>query len=264
MSLTVVVSSYNRPDSLARAVRSAVQQPSVERVIVVDDASPTPLKEINAGGRVHWIRHVTNRGICAVRNSGLAEVRTRYVAFLDDDDCLPPDAYLPLLEALSKAMGGSAPIGAAVGSVQVLQDGRISQHRVPPNSRPGEIWGLDAHLLSEPGHSFACKQSAVYPTDFLRGLGGWNEALRSRSQTELFFRICQRAAVVGVPHVAYELSRDDRPRLTGDRNTRKRSYRYLVKTYADLLSDRARRQYFERNHRQNLSRPSWWRRWLGS
>ena len=255
MSLSVVIASFNRPESLQRAIDSALQQKTVEDIIVVDDASPTgTMPKAETGGKIRVERHRENRGCCAARNTGLNRVRTEYVAFLDNDDRLPSGAYEPLLDALARFRSRSDTPTVAVGSVLVEKGGRVIQRRKPPSSEPTQIWGLDAFLLSGPGQTFSCKQAAVFPTQLLRDIGGWNEALRSRSSTELFFRLCSRFAVVGIDHPTYLLNRDPHSHLTDDCEIRETSYRYLLNTYAHLLEEPARLQYFKKNHETMMNR----------
>lgn len=189
-------------------------------------------------------------GICAARNTGLSLVDTEYMSSLDDDDRLLPGAYAPLLEALN---GQNA---VAVGTVLVERGGKLIGRRISPSSMVGQLWGLDRALLNRRGVSFACKQSALYPTTLLREAGGWNEALRSRGQTELFFRLCARYPFIGVDHPVYALSRSASDHSIGDPELRQAGYQYLLETYDQLLSDPERFRYFQRNHAQNLRRSS--------
>jgi glycosyltransferase involved in cell wall biosynthesis len=255
MSLSVVISSHNRPSPLRRAAESALGQVSVDEVIVVDDASRvTPDLSGLDVGRIRLECHKANLGVCAVRNTGLSLVRTDYVAFLDDDDRLLPDAFQPLLDA---PHDGST---VAAGVVVVERKGVVVEKRRPPSSSDGQIWGLDAILLRGGERSFYSKQSAVYSTQILRRLGGWNEDLRSRSATELFFRICTRYAVLGVDHPVYALSRGANDHLTNDRELWAISYQYLLDNYGELLADPERYAYFERSNRARLRRSSKWYR----
>jgi len=65
-------------------------------IIVVDDESAQPVvvpAKTTHGTRVACIRRATNGGPAAARNTGLAEVETSLVAFLDAD-CLPRPSWL--------------------------------------------------------------------------------------------------------------------------------------------------------------------------
>ena len=69
----------------------------VREVIVVDDASPTPL----AAAPLHrLVRREHNGGPGAARNSGLAEVTTAFVAFVDSDTVLTADSAAQWLDPL--------------------------------------------------------------------------------------------------------------------------------------------------------------------
>ncbi len=177
MTLSVVVSSYNRPDSLRIAVASALEQSQVDEVIVVDDASDTSpdLSGLDPR-RLRFERHPVNRGICATRNTGLSMVRTEHVTFLDDDDRLLPAAFQPLIDALGDSLE------VVTGMVIVERGDKTEKVRYPPSSTAGQVWGLDEFLLAGGERSFGCKQSAVFPVRLMRDAGAWNEDLRYRIQ----------------------------------------------------------------------------------
>jgi glycosyltransferase involved in cell wall biosynthesis len=86
---SVVIPTHNRPDLVARAIRSVLAQTVLPReIIVIDDASQPPLTlpEGLWDDRLRVIRHETSIGGAAARNTGLREAPTSIVAFLDDDD----------------------------------------------------------------------------------------------------------------------------------------------------------------------------------
>jgi peptidoglycan/LPS O-acetylase OafA/YrhL len=93
-TVSVVIPNHNSASYLPRAIRSVLGQtyPNVE-VIVVDDLSsedPSPaLAEF--GDRVRLIRHETNGGPSAARNTGAAAASGQVLAFLDADDWWPLD-----------------------------------------------------------------------------------------------------------------------------------------------------------------------------
>lgn len=95
--VSVVIPTYDRPDLLIQAVASVQDQtyPNLE-LIVVDDHSPTPAAEtLAAAGAntpdLHLVRHETNRGANAARNTGIEAATGTFVAFLDDDDRWLPE-----------------------------------------------------------------------------------------------------------------------------------------------------------------------------
>ena len=52
------------------------------------------------------IRHATQRGVSAARNSGIREARGTWTAFLDDDDAWAPDKLVSQLSAATAAGRG--------------------------------------------------------------------------------------------------------------------------------------------------------------
>ena len=89
-SVSVVIPTYNRLKSLPRALESVLRQTFEDiEVIVVDDCSTDGtwdyLQSIH-DPRLRIIRHETNKGGSAARNTGIAAARAVLVAFQDSDD----------------------------------------------------------------------------------------------------------------------------------------------------------------------------------
>lgn len=93
--VTVVVPIQDRSASLARLLASL---PTGVPVIVVDDGSADPeaLRAVCQEFGARLLAHRVNRGPAAARNTGLAQVRTPYVAFCDSD-VLPEPGWLATL-----------------------------------------------------------------------------------------------------------------------------------------------------------------------
>ncbi|GAB3319814.1 glycosyltransferase family 2 protein [Haloplanus salinarum] len=90
--VSVVIPAYNRPRKLERALQSVLdQQYSAIEIIVVDDYSSPPIREVLTvedlpSSSIQIIRHDENRGGSAARNTGIDAAEGEYIAFLDDDD----------------------------------------------------------------------------------------------------------------------------------------------------------------------------------
>jgi glycosyltransferase involved in cell wall biosynthesis len=86
---SIIIPVYNGARYIARAIISALHQKSVQHeVIVVDDGSTDGSGDIAAAVDpvVRVIRHETNRGLPAARNTGIRAARGNMIAFLDSDD----------------------------------------------------------------------------------------------------------------------------------------------------------------------------------
>ena len=88
--VSAIVPTYNRANLVRRALDSVIKQSySNLEIVVVDDASDDNTEEIINGmgsSQIRYIRHQTNQGGAATRNTGIEAAKGEYVAFLDSDD----------------------------------------------------------------------------------------------------------------------------------------------------------------------------------
>ncbi|GEO80137.1 glycosyltransferase family 2 protein [Pararhodospirillum oryzae] len=98
----VIIAAWNRADTIERAIRSALDQEGLGRVVVVDDASiDDTLARIEAlaraDARVVAVGLPVNRGPAAARNAALALACAPFVTILDADDYLLPGRLVGLM-----------------------------------------------------------------------------------------------------------------------------------------------------------------------
>lgn len=90
MLVSVIIPTYNRRDLLKNAISSVIQQSYDEiEIVVVDDGSEEDIEHIVRQfeqGNITYLRHKTNRGATAARNTGISEASGDCIAFLDSDD----------------------------------------------------------------------------------------------------------------------------------------------------------------------------------
>jgi len=100
--VTVVVPTYQRSETVCRALASVFAQThQADEVIVVDDGSTddTAARISREFPRARVIRQ-QNLGVSAARNRGISESRQRWIALLDSDDEWRPSKLERQLEAL--------------------------------------------------------------------------------------------------------------------------------------------------------------------
>jgi glycosyltransferase involved in cell wall biosynthesis len=89
--VSVVIPCFNGESFVGDAIESLLAQTRgpVEIIVVDDCSTDTSVSVVEpyvANGSVVLLRHETNRGIAATRNSGLRLARGSFIGFLDQDD----------------------------------------------------------------------------------------------------------------------------------------------------------------------------------
>lgn len=104
--ISVIISTWNRPKLLQRALDSVLAQTFTDfEVIIVDDCSDKPvnLKLPKNENRVTVIRLPYNTGYqVRPKNVGLMLTRGNLISYLDDDNVYLPDHLEVLYEAITK------------------------------------------------------------------------------------------------------------------------------------------------------------------
>src|SRR3954468_8067723 len=105
--ISVVVPVYNVEPYLAECLESLAGQTVKDlQVIMVDDGSKDRSAEIaqefaDRDERFHLVKQ-PNGGLGNARNTGITHATGEFLAFVDSDDYLPPNAYELLLGALDE------------------------------------------------------------------------------------------------------------------------------------------------------------------
>jgi glycosyltransferase involved in cell wall biosynthesis len=185
--VSVVLPTYNRAHSLARAMSSVLAQTVRDlELIVVDDGSTDDTERVvaelaAADRRVRFVRRA-NGGPAAARNTGLRESRGEYVAFQDSDD----EWLVGKLERQIAALRAAGPaIGLCVTGYFMHRDWTV--YRV--------LYLGSYHLVHRDVRKQAL-ENFYFPTptwlarrDVLLAAGGFDESLRCWEDWELAIRI---------------------------------------------------------------------------
>ena len=92
--LSVIIPFFNAEKHLKKTVESVLKQRNKDtEIILVDDCSSDRSKKITEilkkkNSCIKVLRHKTNQGVGASRNSGIRISRGKYLVFLDSDDNL--------------------------------------------------------------------------------------------------------------------------------------------------------------------------------
>jgi glycosyltransferase involved in cell wall biosynthesis len=177
---TVVVASHNGEKFLAETLESAFAQSfdSFE-VVFVDDGSEDGTAGIAQSFPVRYV-HQSNLGLAAARNTGLENARGEFIAFLDDDDILPPTK----LELQVGYLRQHPEIGCVLGRQEWIFDGVT-----PPNLKYDPIFGELG------GIQFV---TAMIRRQVLQDMGGFDPSFRYAEDRDLFVRLREHDVEIAV------------------------------------------------------------------
>ncbi|MBX3466771.1 MAG: glycosyltransferase family 2 protein [Planctomycetes bacterium] len=208
---TVVISTKDRRESLARTIESALAQTVAPEVLVIDDGSTDGTDEMVRARfpQVHLERSPVSRGYIAQRNLGASLARAKVVVSLDDDAYFPSDRTVEqtLVEFDHRRVGAVAiPFVNVNSGPQVLQ-------RAP--ARGADIFVTDSFV----GTAYAIRR------DVFLGLGGFRtEFFHQGEERDLCLRMLATGRVVRlgtadpIHHVESPLRSWRRMALYGRRN----------------------------------------------
>lgn len=256
--VSIVITTHDRPELLARAVDSALSQtyPSLE-VVVVDDGSIEPVGTFG-DTRVRVVRHSRPRGSALARNAGLEAARGRWVTFLDDDDELLPLMIEVSLEGFRSA-ALPPPVAVLSGLEVVDGTGRVLQEKLPPTCPRGTVFALEEVPGFPPGRAYETKQTLLIEREILRRVGGWEDGFQPRETTELFLRLSKHCSFVGLPVITYRHLNHGGPRLTSDAQLQEQSFERLVRKHHGAFEAHPRGYaHFLRMHAHHLRRAGRW------
>ena len=199
--VSIVIPNFNTARWLRPCVESALAQTWPEKeIIVVDDGSSDDSREIlRSFGDAIRVLETPHRGAPATRNAGLATARGEWVQFLDADDYLEPPKIAAQVAKTDRAEADVlySPVIVETWHGENAADRVI--HPLDPESDLYERWFT--MQLPQTG-------AALWRTDALRKIGGWNEAMPCVQDHELYLRALQaglRFHATAGSHAVYRL-----------------------------------------------------------
>lgn len=187
ITVSIIIPTYNRAHLLPRAICSVLKQSFHDwELIIVDDGSTDDTEEVVrdfSDPRVRYIRHDTNRGAPAARNTGIRAARGRYIAFLDSDDEWLPEKLEKQLKIFETS---DADVGAVyTGAIFVEEESgrkRIKAPRV-------KGWILTEEMAYNPVGSTS---RVMVKRECIDECGYFDECLPCHEDWDMWIRIAQR------------------------------------------------------------------------
>lgn len=187
---SIIIPTFNQtPDFLQAAVASAARQLPCTQVIVVDDGSVPPQREIvERTFAAHAVPHAVldytwqeNGGVAAALNAGLARVTTDYVQWLSSDDLLHADRTELQLQAHIAA-------GAEVSYCGYEEGVPLALATWPAVQYPTQA----ALLAALQRHCFINACTVIWSATALAQVGGFDPFYRHCQDYEMLLRCAER------------------------------------------------------------------------
>ena len=209
--ISVIVPVFNKAPFVVAALDSVVAcgRADVEILLLDDCSSDQSAARITAWIRDHpdtpaaFLTRATNGGVARTRNALLARARGEFVFTLDADNGVYPTA----LDAFAAVLDENPEGSFAYGPIEVRRDGGFAGLLSP---RPLDV--------DEIRYGNYVDSMAMFRTTALREVGGWNDALHTWEDYELWLRFLEKdISGVFVPQVhAWYVMRDGTLRTAAD------------------------------------------------
>lgn len=197
--VSIVMSLYNKPFSVERAIRSVLAQTVKDfELVIVDDGSTDDSAKVVASIEDTRVRcvHQANGGPSSARNRGIAETQSDLIAFVDADDVWFPH-FLHTVLALYDRFPQAGAFSTAFFS---CRDGKII--RFP---HAGVRFQLEGEILEDYfkscvlGSNMVCTSSVMIKREVLNEVGGFPVGVENGQDLYLWARIALRYPIAWSP-----------------------------------------------------------------
>jgi glycosyltransferase involved in cell wall biosynthesis len=187
-TISVIITTYKRLKSCKRAIHSVLSQTHMpNEIIVVEDNSDSGIKswlDEKHFPNIRYIRNSHNKGLSASRNLGWKQAKTKFIAYLDDDDEWKPDSIqkrMTLISKLSTEELKNIGVVYCGCEIHILNEKRIS-FNMPKIE--GEIKkNIIVRDLS------TIPSSCIFPKDTLKIIGGFDEQIISSIDHDIWMTL---------------------------------------------------------------------------
>ncbi len=250
-SISVVIPSYNRADTIRRCLESVMRQTLAPfEVIVVDDCSRDDTAEIVKGfgdPRVRCIVLDRNSGAQAARNRGIRETKGDWIAFQDSDDEWLPTKLEKQVRALAET--GYDP-GTVVHTNAIWFDA-VAGRRLPVELPVVEGDNVYPFLLSQPAPMF---QAMLVSRIALEKISGLDERVPSFQEWDTAIRLAKHCRFIYLrePLFIYHLHAE---KAISKNNLRTiAGYEYVINKFKDEIISVCGEATWNRHLRDQLTR----------
>ena len=236
--VTAIITSYKREAEIVkRAVDSILNQTfsDVEVLVVDDNGSDSgysaELKKLCEEKNITYLTQGANKGACSARNYGISHASGEYVGFLDDDDEWMPEKIEKQLKAFEEHP--EAGLVYCRGNI-VNEDTHEITGVYNENNIKNDLTFQDMLTKDYVGST---SQPLIRKACFDE-VGGFWEEQPARQDYEMWLRIAQKYALVGIEDVLFVHNMHSGEQISRSSEKSYRGYKNILERYSD-----AYRQY---------------------
>jgi O-antigen biosynthesis protein len=195
--ISILVPVHDPPPHMLREAIASVttQTYSHWELCLVDDGSTDPAittalqRHAASDPRIHLTRHDHAQGISAATNAAMQSATGDYIALLDHDDTLTPDA----LQHVADQIATQPDLDMIYSDEDILQDGRQMWVHLKPAWSPDTLRtnGYTCHL-------------GVYRRSLVNEIGGFRTEFNGSQDVDMILRLVERTdRVAHIPRILY-------------------------------------------------------------
>jgi glycosyltransferase involved in cell wall biosynthesis len=194
MEVSVIIPVYNAVDYIDQSIRSALIQPEVQEVLVIDDGSTDGSYERleeweDKEPRIKLLFHPNRerKRAAAARNLGLKHAKSEWIAFLDADDYYLPNRFLYTRQTIRINPGTDVVFEAVKIIIQndstlsMPKDDVLMMKKIPSNRI------FQYCLLSQKGD--ICPNGLTFKRSLLLKTGLMDERLLQKEDKDFILRL---------------------------------------------------------------------------
>jgi glycosyltransferase involved in cell wall biosynthesis len=196
-NVSVIIPTYNYGRFIQEAVSGVLRQTLAPReIVVVDDGSTDDTQDAltEFGDFVRYIRQ-ENQGVCAARNTGVANSSGDYIAFADADDVWLPEK----LEKQMAKFAGDSEIGLVHCGMREFEGKTGETVRFRLEGEEG--WLANELLLWESAAINVSGSAIVVSREAFERVGGFDRAIKVGEDWDFCYRVAKDFKVGFVPEV---------------------------------------------------------------
>ena len=219
MEVSVILTTYNRPEFLEEAILSVLNQTFNDyEFLVVDDGSIDPDTKAICDHYKDQLTYIfrENGGLPAARNTGIVNAKGKYICFLDDDDVWMPQKLQRQVDYF-KQIPSSENIGLIFTWSIIIDEKGQEIGRGGTHVRGNIFYDLFYKCLVHAPSSVMIKR------EVFEKIGLFDEFFRMRQDWEFYFRVSKRYNICSIDEPLIKYRRHS-ANLSGRKNMKKSEF----------------------------------------